>query len=613
MADSLYKVSIPRPLPGLLPPIRPGIPPGILPDIPPGFPTVGDDPTERIREALRNARSAPEKPPPPYRPNPMSNIEDDLAHHPGFFDKAQRTKYDPFHVEVILDGAGDILARAMGDRAAYDQFRDRYYERTLELTYLISQLELDELEFGFGVWDRPLEQAKDDLTSALARKVSAENRKNVRNNAMDVKKSKNFDSKYQATLIAKSVRAAMTGAFKSPSADIASVSEDGTPGLTGIQAHQLVYNCNMESAHAALEREILNYNLEMQGEEERINSLKDQVTLAQSFVEIESKLKALRMNRFSALQAYHAERTKALTDPDGPHNALVQMKAIQDRFGRDMVDLYDRLGAVARGLDLIYGLELPPASPKECSEKGMSYLDLSVAWVRNVVRYLNARATHDRTITLSYSLRQLVGDKEFDDALVKARKDHEKIKMTFTLPNRKDPELSLPRLRGVSCYSLYADAATYHGVFSLQLYPPPYAYMSLEKAPVSIIESPTWPNLGLPKERGNSVGGNDARPWDDFPIFTRSGTELVRVQEERTPAFVARIAPRYPIRAPEVFASDSLFNISPFDAPDPKKSLESKWKIAIDATTTIGREVGSILVDLELDFYLLARPEPEQK
>lgn len=35
----------------------------------------------------------------------------------------------------------------MGDQAAYDQFRDRYYERTLELNDFQFQFDLDEMEF----------------------------------------------------------------------------------------------------------------------------------------------------------------------------------------------------------------------------------------------------------------------------------------------------------------------------------------------------------------------------------------------------------------------------------------------------------------------------------
>jgi len=43
------------------------------------------------------------------------------------------------------------LGRTWGDLAAYDQHRNCYYERTLELNYLQSQLDLDEVEFEFDI------------------------------------------------------------------------------------------------------------------------------------------------------------------------------------------------------------------------------------------------------------------------------------------------------------------------------------------------------------------------------------------------------------------------------------------------------------------------------
>lgn len=596
MPDSLAKVEIPVPIPGLLPP-----------ELPPGIPPVQDDPTERIKEAIRNARNKPaHEEPPAYTPNPMGNIEDDLADHPGFFDDNQRTKYDPFHVELILDGAGDILARALGDRAAYDQFRDRYYERTLELNYLQSQLALDELEFETGAWDRPVQQAVVELASAKARQTGLTGRSAARDAALQTSP---FDVEHQATLVATGVRAAMAGAFKSPNQEIAKVTSGGDPSGSDVPANELVYGSNLESTRAGISRELLNFKLEKEGESDLLESLKGQISLAEKSVGIETALTELRKKRFSALQAYQAERTKALTGPDGPHNALMQMKAIQDRFGRDMVDLYDRLLAVSRGVDLIYGIDLPPSSPSLCAEKGTSFLDVSVAWVRNIVRYLNARATHDRTITLSYSVRQLVGNSAFDKAVAKAKETGEGIRLTFPIPIPADRVLRFPRLRGVSCYSHYADTATYRGVFSLRLTPPPFAYMALEKTRMLLIEPPKWPDPALPQLLGNSIGGNDARPWDDSAVFTRWGDKLVRVQKERTPAFVSRVAPRFPLRAPEIFAGDSLFNISPFGAPAAPGENPAQWALAIDAKTTIGNDVAAALEDLELDFYLLATPE----
>ena len=123
------------------------------------------------------------------------------------------------------------------------------------------------------------------------------------------------------------------------------------------------------------------------------------------------------------------------------------------------------------------------------------------------------------------------------------------------------------------------------------------------------LEPRTWPNATLNQVISTSVGGNDARPWDDTPIFTRWGTKLVRIQKNLTPAFVSRIAPRYPLRAPEIFATDSLFNLSPFSAPNADGEGDAVWTIVIDAKTTTGTKVASILKDLEIDLYLRATPE----
>jgi len=604
MSDTLRKVAIPQPMPGMLPPRNP---PG-LPGLPPGVNPPTDDPRQRIEDVLRKAAAAQyeDVPPPPYSPNPVRNIEDDLPHHPGFFGRQDRTRYDPMHVEVILDGATDILNRALGDRAAYDQFRDRFYERTLELNYLQSQLDLDEVEFESGVWDRALKQAVVDLESANARHKGALARSTDRDAGLGESK---FDANHQASLIATSARASMSGAFHSPNQELAKVGELGEPGVASKDAHTMVYEKDLESTNHSLLRERFSYELERSGETEWQKALESQIELIKSNIELEKQIKELRMDRFSSLQAYQAERTKALTDPDGPHNTLVQMKAIQDRFSRDMVDLFDRLQVVELGLDLIYGLKNPFSTPTECASKGLSFLDLSVAWVRNVIRFLNARATHDRNLTLSYSLRQLVGEVAFNEALEKAKEEGGDIRMSFTIPLPMDRELRFPRLRGVSCYSLYSGVESYYGVFSLYLAPPSYAYMSIEKARVPFLEDRAWPNLELPREINNSVGGNDARPWDDTPIFTRWGTKEVRFQKNLTPAFVSRIAPRFPLRAPEIFATDSLFNVSPFNAPAPEGVVKSIWTIVIDSRTTIGTEVPSILKDLEIDFYLLASPE----
>lgn len=606
MADFLSKVPIRIPVPGTLPGhLGPG-----GPKIPPGVPPLEDDPTQRIKEAIRDAQRAAlteKDEPPPYTPNPMRNIEYDLPHHPGFFERENRAQYDEMHVELVLDGACDILTRAIGDRAAYDQFRDRYYERTLELNYLQSQLDLDEMEFKSGAWDRPTQQAEADLATASARKLCSELRRDKRDQEL---KTTAFNAKHQASLIARAVRAGMSGVYKPPAATpLANVGANGEPDGAAGPAHEMVHAANLESASDSLTRELLGYTLEKEGEEQWHAAMDRQVQLVTTSVDLEKQLRDLRKKRFSALQAYLAERVDALNGADGPHNALVQMKAIQDRFSRDMVDLFDRLTAIAMGLDLIYGLKLPPATPEECAKKNHSFLDLSVAWVRNVVRYLNARATKDRTLTLSYSLRQLVGEAEFQLAIEAGRADGKPIKMNFTVPYPTDRVLRFPRLRGMSCYSVYGADTPYVGVFSLYMTPPPYAYMAIEKALVPFLEPAVWPNPKLPKQLGNSVGGNDARPWDDTPILMRWGNKTVRVQKNRTPAFVSRVAARFPLRAPEICATDSLFNISPFDAPNPEGAGATQWQIVIDSKTTIGIDVASVLKDLEVDFYLLASPE----
>lgn len=79
MSDSLTKVPIRFPMPGTLP--RPDVPP--LPGIPPGVkPPGGDDPVQRLKDAIQEARQAALQPdagpPPPYTPDPMRNIENDL-------------------------------------------------------------------------------------------------------------------------------------------------------------------------------------------------------------------------------------------------------------------------------------------------------------------------------------------------------------------------------------------------------------------------------------------------------------------------------------------------------------------------------------------------------
>jgi len=93
-------------MPGTLPPeFRPG-----GPGIPPGIAIPADDPTQRIRKTLREARRAAleaEEDEPAYVPDPMRNIEYDLPHHPGFFDKDRRMQYDEMHVGLVLDGACD--------------------------------------------------------------------------------------------------------------------------------------------------------------------------------------------------------------------------------------------------------------------------------------------------------------------------------------------------------------------------------------------------------------------------------------------------------------------------------------------------------------------------
>jgi hypothetical protein len=294
MSNSLRKVAISQPMPGMRPPKnRPG-----LPALPPGIDPPQDDPRQRIEDALRKAAAAQyeDEPPPPYTPNPMRNIEDDLPHHPGFFGSQDRTRYDPMHVEIILDGATDILARALGDRAAYDQHRDRFYERTLELNYLQSQLDLDEEEFDSGVWDRALKQAIADLESVDARHKGAVARKKARDEGLA---KPEFTLDTQASMIATAVRAGMSGAFHSPNQEIATVGAEGEPGATSHKAHALVYEKNLESTKHSLLRERFSYELEKCGELEWQKVMEDQIKLVKSNIELEKQIKELRMARIT--------------------------------------------------------------------------------------------------------------------------------------------------------------------------------------------------------------------------------------------------------------------------------------------------------------------------
>lgn len=289
--------------------------------------------------------------------NPIKNPEAELVAM-DYEPKLAFARFRPWHVEINLNKAADLLDRCLADRAALNALRAQ--QALLDLSVLLDrhELEIDE--------DR-VQSGYHDAKSALASE--------------------------KATMLENTL--ANFGVIDPYLQRAHEASPGGSPGQwqTGAEVHKnAIYRDQLSN--------------------DRVIAKSDSITVAQEVGRAKTRTRLAR-NRL--------EQKVQLASAAGPLDYAFQARALLLRIQRDLSDATDRLVVASAGLRDIYGYpeDFPLLSIRSKGEDQfqLSRLDAAVVWVRDAIRWLAAFSQLDQSFVVSLSLKSLLGEKKFREVI----------------------------------------------------------------------------------------------------------------------------------------------------------------------------------------------------
>jgi hypothetical protein len=260
---------------------------------------------------------------------------------------------------------------------------------------------------------------------------------------------------------------------------------------------------------------------------------------------------------------------QALMVEGGPLDYRGQCTRIGKRIERDFTDAYDRLRIAAEGLELLYGcpkslIQLLPINQKKDEDAFLS-IDGCVQWARDAIRWLVAFSQLDQEFTLIVSLKQSVGQIEWDRSITSAAKQGQ-LHLRFIVPTNKLDNHTYVRLRGMSAF----------------------------------IEGPN--------SKDDTWSGIISLPKDAFSYHLDDmGSKIIKdvSQIDLPRCYLGRIESRTSPRSPEINGLVSLMNASPLGKDG---SQYGEWDIFLDAPISRGKSYFKDLSDVEVELHLVGRP-----
>jgi hypothetical protein len=165
---------------------------------------------------------------------------------------------------------------------------------------------------------------------------------------------------------------------------------------------QSLYSLTVQRDSLALQQGIHNANSEVSGERwQGLKSRADWDTLNANFLR----------SRTIVARNIQDIKSRAATDADGILNYGKRLESLKKRFHQDFRDALARLQPVQKGLQDIYGYDVPLPT----DESSIDYFDECLLWSRQAIQWLIRFSRAEQSFILPISLRSIVGDSVWRD------------------------------------------------------------------------------------------------------------------------------------------------------------------------------------------------------
>lgn len=264
---------------------------------------------------------------------------------------------------------------------------------------------------------------------------------------------------------------------------------------------------------------------------------------------------AFRRQRADNARAASFAKAAAFILPDGALSFRDQMDALQVRIGRDIAEVVARAAAIEEGLATFYGLDVvgrdSAVAIADNAVANLDQIDALYLWLRDCASELDRFRQFEQNYVLPISMRSLLGEEGWADALDSAD-------WNFTIPASMFADDAWIRLRGLRLFA--RGASSEDGFWDARIFVPDKALRKNGDGDLDEIDQDV-PSIRFPRL---SARGNDER------------IEFVGVA--------------------------TLANASPISAPGPF----GNWSIEIEEISTQRVHISKI-TDIELELAVAVR------
>lgn len=448
----------------------------------------------------------------PLLESPLSGALDDrlrcITSNFTFTPQSGDEAFNPFHVEVLLDQAGNILDRAIRERGQYEAIAAEYFSLVSELLEFTALDAIHSEEEAAGAYDVERKRARSDYDAELLTKsMYGRCRSNADwyyNNFLTQP-----DRNAYAAAVQRSAWVAGLVPYYWEGQRWGGYTTNTFDGITETSAKHYFQSAvvtgwsQVWAQEMAVDNERITFEYSEQASGSRIVGLRAR----SNWEDLNS---AFQRRRTVVSRSVLDAKLRAAVQEDGVLNSSRRLSAIRRRFELDFRNALARLKAAEVGLRSIFGY----CEPLPSDQASIDYFDDCLAWARTASDWLIRFARHEQSFVLPISLLDVLGRRQFSNGRDAGQ---------WLLPVSKHqfPDMNYVRLRGVLAF--VEDCTTRPRLWRLRLTPPS--------------SSQTHHGAGQTKELD---------------------------QSHINPVVCSRAAPYDAMRDPDVNGTSTLMNASPF-------------------------------------------------
>jgi len=441
-----------------------------------------------------------------------------------------------WQVESLLDQAADLLDRCARERTEYDQLRTQWTRLFLEVTEFERYEEVHQDEIAAGWYSLNFVQSSHEAGALQAL-------------IQDPVGSTGWpepDARNRGYVAAQAL------------ADTGFMALRNSAGL-GQLREEMDHNHTTASLNRARVLEELGFRMQACELAAQADSVREQLAAKRSKEAFDGKDIDFRRRRSQAAVLLNDLKKKLMADPGAPYNYIEQGRPIRRRFMRDFRDAYLRLRAARDGLKNILNLsvQVPPFPEITAQTSAPGVFDEATLWNREAIRMLIALGHSDQAYALSLSLKNRVGQTQWNNA-VNSAGSGSKVVFTFEFPADRLQGQSLVRLRGLSAF--VARGNNSRGTWHMTIKPP------------------------------KTATGPTGQPLNQVVPLVNLGSVDARDSE----------------RPAETVGTVVLRNVALIGHASASPADRS-WRIEVDAVSSIGEKFSQVIQDIEVEFQVVSQ------